>query len=191
MSIPACVTVLVGILLIGECSHAAEPPQIEPSATKMHMPVLGVFVATHPASQLNTFEIAPYLRDNQKFEQDNLNFDIALQEIPHWRSKIDESDKNMRALRNACEQNNTAYCDVVSLIETGAGKNTMSLEIFVYTTPQAHRAIHTGSLDINGKTEDCNKQSMGEDLCRKLLMKQVVIMLAGLDKLHPSPDGDK
>jgi len=190
LSIAGCATALAAIVAFSWHSYAADLSQHGPSTKQLLRPIPAMVASSHPVSQLNTFEIAPYERDNQKVDRDNLDLGLALERIPDWRSKIDQPDKNTTVLRRDCDQHES-YCDVITLEETGAGKNTMTLEIYVYTTPEAHRAFHTGKLDINGKTEQCNKQSMGEELCRKLLMKDIVNMLAGLDKLHPSPNGGK
>jgi hypothetical protein len=188
-SVSLCAGLLAGISFVGESAGAAGPLQPRTNPEELALPALGTVVTVGPLSQINTFEIAAYIRANQKSAEDTQDFERVLGEIPVWRSKIDPTEETYLALRKKCIDNNS-YCDVVSLVETVTG-STMTLEIYVYTTPESHRAFHTGKLDINGKTEDCSEQIMGEKSCREALMHGFAMKLAGLDKLHPLPAGNK
>jgi hypothetical protein len=142
-------------------------------------------------SSINTFEIAPYLRNNQKLPADSAEFNYALRHRNGWRSAIVPSGKDADALVDDCKHNNM-YCDVILLIETDAGDEEMSIKVLVSSTPPSHQDYHTRRLDISDKPHPCNIQDIGgQEQCRRMLVGMIVDALVGLDRVHTAPIGGK
>jgi hypothetical protein len=78
-SVSLCAGLLAGISFVGESAGAAGPLQPRTNPEELALPALGTVVTVGPLSQINTFEIAAYIRANQKSAEDTQDF-----ERPIW-----------------------------------------------------------------------------------------------------------
>jgi hypothetical protein len=183
------VTVLMGMTVTALHSRAAEPPRPRAYLKAVAAPLHETLPMVDPVSPINTFEIAPYLRNNQKLPADSAEFNYALRHQNGWRSALVPSDKDADALVDDCRHKNM-YCDVVLLIETDEENEEMSIKVLVSSTPPSHQDFHTRRLDISDKPIPCNIHDLGgQEHCRKILVNTIVLALVGLDKVHTAPNG--
>jgi len=191
MPVYACVMMLAVMLFCAMSGRAAQPlqPRLDTEGSATPMRGDPAPAAAAPSLQNNIFEIAIYLRNNQKSEEDTEEFEKKLQVNQGWKSKVDPTEDTYLALRKKCTDK-AEYCDVISLVETVTGK-LMTIKMYVYSTPDDHRNIHANYLDSHAKPKECGEEIMDEASCREALMHEFVNILIGLDRLHVNPAGNK